>query len=209
MGPLSKNDADIWFAKHTKSNIKIFPNKDVTQHLRYALEQVTTDNLFLEFGVRDRKSFNVIKEYADVVHGFDSWTGLPWPLQLTRLVEPEKTGPHLAAKTIPQSNDTQIFWSGLFEDTLPKFISEYNQPISFLHIDSNYHKSAKQVLTALDKNITTDTVIVIGQFHAFEKADLAKWQNVWNHGLLACKEWGRNIQFFSRNHFLQVAGKIE
>ena len=209
MGPLSKNDADIWFAKHTKSNIKIFPNKDVTQHLRYALEQVTTDHLFLEFGVRDRKSFNVIKEYADVVHGFDSWTGLPWPLQLTRLVEPEKTGPHLAAKTIPQSDDTQIFWSGLFEDTLPKFISEYNQPISFLHIDSNYHKSAKQVLTALDKNITTDTVIVIGQFHAFEKADLAKWQNVWNHGLLACKEWGRNIQFFSRNHFLQVAGKIE
>ena len=46
MGPLSKNDADTWFAKHTKSNIKIFPNKDVTQHLRYALEQVVTDNLF-------------------------------------------------------------------------------------------------------------------------------------------------------------------
>jgi len=25
---------------------------------------------------------------------------------------------------------------------------------------------------------------------------------------LACKEWGRNIQFFSRNEFLQAAGKI-
>jgi len=37
---------------------------------------------------------------------------------------------------------------------------------------------------------------------------LAKWENVWNHELLACKEWGRNIQFFSRNEFLQAAGKI-
>ena len=208
MGPLSKNDADTWFADHSINNIKIFPNKDVVQHLRYALEQVTTKNLFLEFGVRDRRTFNVIKEYAEVVHGFDSWTGLPWPLQLARLVEPEKTGPHLAAKTIPESDDTQIFWSGLFEDTLPKFKAQHNESISFLHIDSNYYKSAKQILNALDDKITNDTIIVFGQIHAFERADLAKWENVWNHELLACKEWGRNIQFFSRNEFLQAAGKI-
>ena len=49
MGPLSKNDADTWFADHSTNNIKIFPNKDVVQHLRYALEQVTTKNLFLGF----------------------------------------------------------------------------------------------------------------------------------------------------------------
>ena len=206
---LSKNEADKWFAEHIESNIKIFPNKDIEQHLRYALSKVTTENLFLEFGVRDRKTFNVIKEYANVVHGFDSWTGMPWPWQLTRLVEPEKTGPHLAAKTIPETDDTQIFWSGLFEDTLPKFIKKYDNPISVLHIDSNYYRSATQVLSLLDTNITKDTIIVIGQCHAFEQADLKKWSNVWNHGLLACKNWGRNIQFFSRNHFLQAAGKIK
>mgnify|MGYP003145369679 FL=1 len=200
---LTKHEADQWFAEHSLPDIKIFPNKDIEQHLRYALSQVNTHDLFLEFGVRDRKTFNIIKEYSNVVHGFDSWTGMPWPWQLTRLVEPAKTGPHLAAKTIPKSDDTQIFWSGLFEDTLPKFLKEYNQPISFLHIDSNYYKSATQVLTALNDYITNDTVIVIGQCHAFEQADLKKWGNVWNHGLLACKNWGRN-----RNHFLQVAGKI-
>ena len=90
MGQLSKNEADKWFADHSISDIKIFPDKDVVQHLKYALEQVNTNNLFLEFGVRDRRTFNVIKEYSEVVHGFDSWTGLPWPLQLARLVEPEK-----------------------------------------------------------------------------------------------------------------------
>ena len=205
---LTKHEADQWFAEHSLPDIKIFPNKDIEHHLRYALSQVNTHDLFLEFGVRDRKTFNIIKEYSNVVHGFDSWTGMPWPWQLTRLVEPAKTGPHLAAKTIPKSDDTQIFWSGLFEDTLPKFLKEYNQPISFLHIDSNYYKSATQVLTALNDYITNDTVIVIGQCHAFEQADLKKWGNVWNHGLLACKNWGRNIKFFSRNHFLQVAGKI-
>ena len=205
---LTKHEADQWFAEHSLPDIKIFPNKDIEQHLRYALSQVNTHDLFLEFGVRDRKTFNIIKEHSNVVHGFDSWTGMPWPWQLTRLVEPAKTGPHLAAKTIPKSDDTQIFWSGLFEDTLPKFLKEYNQPISFLHIDSNYYKSATQVLTALNDYITNDTVIVIGQCHAFEQADLKKWGNVWNHGLLACKNWGRNIKFFSRNHFLQVAGKI-
>ena len=205
---LTKHEADQWFADHSLPDIKIFPNKDIEQHLRYALSQVSTQGLFLEFGVRDRRTFNIIKEYSSVVHGFDSWTGMPWPWQLTRLVEPAKTGPHLAAKTIPKTDDTQIFWSGLFEDTLPKFIKEYNQPISFLHIDSNYYQSATQVLTALDNNVTNDTVIVIGQCHAFEQADLKKWSNIWNHGLLACKNWGRNIKFFSRNHFLQVAGKI-
>ena len=167
MDLLSKNDADKWFAEHSDTAIKIFANKDIEQHLRYALTQVTTNNLFLEFGVRDRATFDVIKEY-----------------------------------------DTQTFWSGLFEDTLPKFLSKHNLPISFLHIDSCYYKSAYQILSALDANITEDTIIVIGQCHAFEKADLKKWGNVWNHGLLACKEWGRNIQFFSRNHFLQAAGKV-
>ena len=78
----------------------------------------------------------------------------------------------------------------------------------FLHIDSCYYRSAYQILSTLDANITEDTIIVIGQCHAFEMADLKKWGNIWNHGLLACKEWGRNIQFFSRNHFLQAAGKI-
>ena len=205
---LTKHEADQWFTEHSLPDIKIFPNKDIEQHLRYALSQVSTQDLFLEFGVRDRKTFKVIKEYSDVVHGFDSWTGMPWPWQLTRLVEPAKTGPHLAAKSIPKTDDTQIFWTGLFEDTLPKFVKQYNQPISFLHIDSNYYRSATQVLTALNDYITNDTVIVIGQCHAFEQADLKKWSNIWNHGLLACKNWGRNIKFFSRNHFLQVAGKI-
>lgn len=205
---LTKHEADQWFAEHSSASIKVLPNKNVEEHLLYALSQVTTNNLFLEFGVRDRRTFNIIKQHADVVHGFDCWTGLPWPWQLTRLVEPAKTGPHLAAKTIPQSDDTQIFWSGMFEDTLPEFTRQYNQPISFLHIDSNYYKSASQVLHALNNQITNDTVIVIGQCHAFEKADLHKWSNIWNHGLLACKDWGRNIQFFSRNHFLQAAGRI-
>tara|TARA_A100000172_G_scaffold45948_1_gene28356 strand:- start:945 stop:1574 length:630 start_codon:yes stop_codon:yes gene_type:complete len=208
MDLLSKNEADKWFAEHSDSDMKVFANKDIEEHLRYALTQVSTNDLFLEFGVRDRFTFNIIKEYTNMTHGFDSWTGMPWPWQLARLVEPEKTGPHLAAKTIPESDDTQTFWSGMFEDTLKNFLSEHNEHISFLHIDSCYYKSANQVLTALDKNISKDTVIVIGQLHAFEQANLKKWENVWNHGLLACKEWGRNIQFFSRNHFLQAAGKI-
>ena len=76
-------------------------------------------------------------------------------------------------------------------------------------IRDSYYRSATQVLSLLDTNITKDTIIVIGQCHAFEQADLKKWSNVWNHGLLACKNWGRNIQFFSRNHFLQAAGKIK
>ena len=69
MDLLSKNDADKWFAEHSDTDIKIFANKDIEQHLRYALTQVTTNNLFLEFGVRDRATFNVIKEYTDLTHG--------------------------------------------------------------------------------------------------------------------------------------------
>ena len=43
---LTKHEADQWFAEHSLSDIKIFPNKDIEQHLRYALSQVSTKNLF-------------------------------------------------------------------------------------------------------------------------------------------------------------------
>ena len=55
MGPLSKNDADTWFADHSTNNIKIFPNKDVVQHLRYALEQVTTKNFLLSLSYTSQR----------------------------------------------------------------------------------------------------------------------------------------------------------
>ena len=59
MDLLSKNEADKWFAEHSHTDMKVFANKDIEEHLRYALTQVSTNDLFLEFGVRDRSTFNL------------------------------------------------------------------------------------------------------------------------------------------------------
>ena len=61
MDLLSKNNADKWFKDHSATDIKIFANKNIEEHLRYALTQVTTNNLFLEFGVRDRATSILLK----------------------------------------------------------------------------------------------------------------------------------------------------
>src|SRR4051812_32860656 len=48
--------------------------------LKFAVDQVSLDGLFVEFGVYSGKTINIIAaRYDGPVHGFDSFEGLPEP----------------------------------------------------------------------------------------------------------------------------------
>ena len=67
----------IEFINNNMSDIMIFENRDGIRD--FTLSNITIDGLFLEFGVFEGDSINVIakKMKNKTIHGFDSFEGLP------------------------------------------------------------------------------------------------------------------------------------
>jgi hypothetical protein len=56
--------------------------------------------------------------------------------------------------------------SGLFEDTLPKFVLEHPEPTAFVHIDSDLYSSAKTILTYIGPSLIKGSVVVFDEWFA-------------------------------------------
>lgn len=124
---------------------------------------------YLEFGVYKGAS---IKYFADInTHpnsqfiGFDTFTGLPedW-IELTRTV---KSTTFDTGGEPPQSDDTRVsFIKGLFQDTFPGFLEEYNPTDQLvIHNDSDLYSSTLYVLTCANDIIIPGTIIIFDEFY--------------------------------------------
>lgn len=131
--------------------------------LRASVESVTVEGLFLEFGVYEGVTTNIIAKYTPVLYGFDSFLGLPeeWNAanekgRFNRSGNPPVLPPnvHLA--------------KGWFQETLPVFVSEHLEPIAFVHIDCDLYSSAKTVLTNLKDRFVNGTVLNFNEFLGYE-----------------------------------------
>jgi len=108
---------------------------------------------YLEFGVYKGSSIkyfaSINSDYDSTFLGFDTFTGLPedW-VEFSRTV---KSNTFDTGGEIPQTDDKRItFIKGMFQDTLPAFLSEYkaeNQLV--IHNDSDLFSSTLYVLTYL------------------------------------------------------------
>ena len=130
--------------------------------LRAALAAVTVDGLFCEFGVFRGESVNYIAALASngVVHGFDSFEGLP---------EDWRTGYHrgLFRTPPPKVRANVRLQTGWFTATVPSFLAEHRGDVAFLHIDVDLYSSAHEVLDMLRERIVPGTVIVFDDFFNF------------------------------------------
>ena len=135
---------------------------DKQQVIDYALKNAGIDGLYCEFGVYKGKSVNYIaRKVSQPVHAFDSFEGLPedWSV---------KHGKGLfALDKMPVFENNVIVHKGWFEETLPVFIEEYKDNVSFLHIDSDLYSSARSILHWLDKRIVENTVILFDEYFNF------------------------------------------
>jgi Methyltransferase domain len=91
------------------------------------------------------------------VHGFDSFAGLPesW------------TGDAFnydARGKAPQVPSNVELHSGLFADSIPRWLAEHPGPAAFVHIDSDLYSSAKCVLDLIEARIIPGTVIVFDEY---------------------------------------------
>jgi Macrocin-O-methyltransferase (TylF) len=128
--------------------------------LTYALEHVRREGLYLEFGVWGGNSINLIAErISEVIHGFDSFEGLPedW-------IEGYEKGAFSTQGQLPPVRDNVQLHVGWFDKVLPTFMQKYTDDIAFMHVDCDLYSSTETIFSCLGDRIKPGCVIVFDEY---------------------------------------------
>jgi len=147
-------------------------NALLTHAIEIALEtslygQYQAEALFCEFGVHEGETIThlaktLASRHGDViVHGFDSFEGLPDDWFLGR-----KAGRFSLGGNAPSVPSNVTLHKGWFKDTVPGFLRQHAGPASVLHIDADLYSSAITILNVMHEHgrIVTGTVIVFDEY---------------------------------------------
>lgn len=160
-----------------------FPWRNREQLLRYAASQTNLNGLILEFGVYKGVSITILADVLKdkTLFGFDSFEGLPetWRPGFEKGV--------FALKELPVVPQNVSLVKGLFEETLPDFLNEHQEPVAFLHVDCDLYSSTKCILSALKDRIVPGTIILFDEFYNYIG---------WEHG-----------EYKAFSEFIAVTGK--
>jgi hypothetical protein len=135
-----------------------------------------SDNLgdWAEFGVQKGNTARVLLDCLPTdknIYLFDSFEGLPedWIIE-----NPEEANDGIRevclagsffTDIIPVFNDNRaIVIKGLYNDTLPIFVRDYNTPFSIIHMDSDLYSSAKSIYKNAGHLIRKGTVLIFDDF---------------------------------------------
>ncbi len=119
---------------------------------------------FCEFGVYKGGSIRFIanKIKSQVIHGFDSFEGLP---------ENWRGGAGNAQKgafsidgKLPKVPKNVTLHKGLFNETIPRWMNEHSGSIALIHMDCDLYSSTKTVLSYLQPRIQPGTIIVFDEY---------------------------------------------
>ena len=140
------------------------------QMLKFAIDNAGADGLFLEFGVCYGTSITMIANQVDAtVHGFDSFEGLPesWDVSVTRGVKREQAGTYSTLGRPPPVPDNVALHIGLFEDTLPGFVEQHQDHVSFVNVDCDLYSSTRTVFQHLGDRFVPGSVVVFDDYFCY------------------------------------------
>ena len=144
-------------ARHMKGAQPFAQKREV---LMSGLKHSCLPGLFLEFGVWSGKTINLVADSVDtMVHGFDSFEGLPEDWFGTYL-----KGRFHTHGTLPEVRPNVKLHVGWFQDTLPAFIAEHREQIAFLHVDCDLYSSTKTIFDFLGDRLRLGSVIVFDEY---------------------------------------------
>lgn len=147
--------------EHMKNSVCI-EAYDRADLLEYSVPKINKNGSILEFGVFVGTSITKISNTVNgrICHGFDSFEGLPKDWTGVNL---PKNHFNLKGK-LPFVPKNVILHKGWFDDTIPEFLKENDEMISFMHIDCDLYSSTKTVFDLLGKRITKGTIIVFDEY---------------------------------------------
>ncbi|MCB1107976.1 MAG: class I SAM-dependent methyltransferase [Chlamydiia bacterium] len=136
--------------------------------LRFASDAVSIDGMYLEMGVWMGKTINFLAALNPnkVIHGFDSFQGLPHDWEREDGYCPKET---FSLENLPLVLQNVTLYKGWFNKTLPTFKKGVlqNTPIALLHIDCDLYSSTADVFNYLGENIVKGTVIIFDELYNF------------------------------------------
>lgn len=167
--------------------------------LRYILKENMLDDsgLVMECGTWKGQTLDMISEFTNKdVYGFDTFKGInvQWeevdmnkfningelPKQVEQL---DKNVRFKTTGLTKKFNSNVNFVKGLFQNTLPGFLKEKNQKISFLHIDCDIYEGAKSIFDNCNKYLSNNSIIVFDElvnYYGFENGEFKafyEWVN--------------------------------
>lgn len=139
---------------------KIFwtPEQVFTQ----ALDSAPSTGINAEFGVRFGTSFRFLATHDEPDqqwHGFDSFEGLPegWG----GYVGP---GNYSTQGKLPDVPANAKLHQGWFEETLPGFLEENDQPVRIMNIDCDIYSATKTIFDAFKDRFQAGSIIVFDEY---------------------------------------------
>ena len=145
------------YIMHNMIKVKAFSK--VEELWSYALNEVTLQGMYLEFGVYSARSINFMSniKQEEKFYGFDSFEGLP---------EDWRTGYHKGTFkcNLPNVNENITLIKGYFDETLPEFVKEHSETCAFIHVDCDLYSSAKTVFDYLKNQIQAGTIILFDEY---------------------------------------------
>ncbi len=129
--------------------------------LGFALSRAPVEGLVLEFGVEKGASLRFLAGATPrVVHGFDSFEGLPGDWGGTR----EAAGSFHMRGRLPKVPENARLHVGWFDRSLPGFLAAEAGPVALLHVDCDIYVSTVAVFEGLRGRIVPGTVIVFDEY---------------------------------------------
>lgn len=133
--------------------------------IEFSLSAVKIDGYYMEFGVYRGGTIRFIAKCVGrrVVHGFDSFEGLPaaWSGFSLRARSFDQKG------RLPRVPRNVRLHPGTFDVSLPRWLDTNPGPIAFVHIDCNLYSSAHTVLSMIADRIVPGTILLFDEYFNF------------------------------------------
>ena len=160
-----------WANKNKKITHNDFPSKwDYNKRYdlyKWVIESESLSNPpinYLEFGVADGHSFRWFVQQNNNpetrFYGFDTFTGLPEDFGVY------KKGKFDTNNEVPQISDTRVkFFQGLFQQTVPGFLTELNnKKRNVIMLDADIYSATLYVLTTMAPFLKKDDIVFFDEF---------------------------------------------
>ena len=130
--------------------------EDLNENLLAHCFRQAPEGLVVEFGVWEGSSlWTLVKvNHERTIYGFDSFRGLPedW-------TEGNPQGRFDLKGRVPANLPSQVqLVPGWFEDTVPVFFREHDDPIAFVHIDCDLYSSTKAIFNVIGHRLDNTVV---------------------------------------------------